>query len=80
MSRRHGVGKRLGALAAELGFVDVQMTERGHLRFIHPSGRIVVAGTRTRGERNAAAAALKRYARLWQQQSPASPSPSSPGA
>jgi hypothetical protein len=77
MSRRHGVGKRLAALAAELGFADVRTTERGHLRFMHPSGRIVVAGTRTRGERSATAS-LKRHARLWQQQSPASPS--SPGA
>jgi hypothetical protein len=79
MSRRHGVGKRLRALAKRLGYADdVQITERGHLQFVHPSGRIVTAGTRSRGERNATAA-LKRHARLWQRQSPSSP-PASPGA
>jgi hypothetical protein len=80
MSRRHGVGKRLAALAAQLGYTDLQLTKCGHLRFVHPSGRVVVAGTRSRGERNATAS-LKGHARLWQQ-SPAPPSSasSSPGA
>jgi hypothetical protein len=78
MSRRHGTGKRLVALAAQLGFADVQRTARGHLRFTHPSGRIVISGTRCRGEANAAAT-LRRCARLWQRQ-PTSPSPASSGA
>lgn len=77
MSRR--VGKRLAELATTLGYIDLQLTQCGHLRFTHHTGRFVIVATNSKGraEQNARAE-LKRHARRWQQQSP--PSPPSPAS
>ena len=72
--------KKLARQGTALGYTDLRLTQCGHLRFVHETGRFVIisANSKGRSEQNARAE-LKRHSRRWQQQSPSSSS-APPGA